>query len=383
MKPNEVDPLVQCLLAMARFNDITASEESVTSGLPLVDGKLTPSLFNRAAARLNLTSNMVSMPLDQLKAQHYLPVILINDSGSACVLTGWNDAGTMAKVILPELNTAATDIPLDQLASRYTGSAIMVKPIFQFDQSMTKRGNEEDGHWFWSAIKANKVVYRDVLLAAFFINIFALALPIFTMNVYDRVVPNHAMETLWMLATGVVLIMLTDAILKTVRAYFLDLAGRRVDIQLSAKIMERVLGLRLEAKPNSVGSFASNLRSFESVRDFITSASITTLIDLPFSLIFIFVIGWIAWPMIIPVLVAVMIVLAYALATQARLKTLTETVYVAGAMRNSTLVESLVGLETLKTMGAEGTMQRKWEKSTNFLARVGVQLRLLSTATAS
>jgi ATP-binding cassette subfamily C protein LapB len=380
MKPNEVDPLVQCLLAMARFYDTTASEESITAGLPLVDGKLSPSLFNRAAARLNLTSNVISISLEQLKAEHYLPIILINDNGAACVLTGWNESGTVAHVILPELNTATSKVPFEQLQTRYSGAAIMVKPIFQFDQGLTKRKHAQDGHWFWSAIKANRVVYRDVLVAAFFINVFALALPIFTMNVYDRVVPNHAMETLWMLAGGVVLIMISDAVLKTVRSYFLDLAGRRVDIQLSAKIMERVLGLRLEARPNSVGSFASNLRSFESVRDFITSASINTLIDLPFSLLFVIVIGWIAWPMIIPVLIAVVIVLLYALATQARLKTLTESMYVAGAMRNSTLVESLVGLETLKAMGAEGTMQRKWEQSTNFLARVGVQLRILSTS---
>ncbi len=383
MKPNEVDPLVQCLLAMARFHDVTASAEAVTSGLPLVDGKLTPSLFSRASARLNMTSKLVAKDLAQLQAAHFLPIILLNDDDSACVLTGWSEDGKCGKILLPELNTAAVDIPLEQLASRYTGTAIMARPVFQFDHTMSKHRTEEEGHWFWSAIKANRVVYRDVLMAAFFVNIFALALPLFTMNVYDRVVPNHAMETLWMLASGVVLIMLADVVLRTVRAYFLDLAGRRVDISLSAKIMERVLGLKLEARPNSVGSFASNLRSFESVRDFITSASVTTLIDLPFSILFIAVIAWIAWPIVIPVLVAVLIVLGYALATQARLKTLSESMYVAGAMRNSTLIESLVGLETLKAMGAEGNMQRKWEKTTSFLARIGVQLRLLSNASIS
>ncbi len=183
-----------------------------------------------------------------------------------------------------------------------------------------------------------------------------------------------------MLAAGVGVVLVADAFLKTIRSHFLDLASRRVDVRLSALIMERVLGLRLEAKPNSVGSFASNLRSFESVRDFITSASINTLIDLPFSIIFLLVIAWIAPPVVIPVVVAIVLVVLYALITQSRLRRLTETMHVASAMRNSTLVESLVGLETLKSMGAEGRMQRKWESTSSYLARVGIQLRKLSTS---
>ena len=123
------------------------------------------------------------------------------------------------------------------------------------------------------------------------------------MNVYDRVVPNHAVETLWMLAAGVILVLIADITLRTMRGYFLDLASRRVDITLSAAIMEKVLGIRLENRPVSVGSYAVNLRSFETLRDFITSASVTTIIDIPFALIFIGVIAWIAWPVLIPILI--------------------------------------------------------------------------------
>lgn len=219
-----------------------------------------------------------------------------------------------------------------------------------------------------------------MLLAAFFINVFALALPLFTMNVYDRVVPNNATETLWMLAAGVILMLLADITLRTMRGYFIDLASRRVDIQLSALIMERVLGMRLEHRPNSVGSYAVNLRSFESVRDFITSASITTLIDIPFAVLFIGVIGWIAWPVIVPVVIGLVVVVGFALSVRGKLKELAETTYRAGAMRNSTLIESLVGLDTIKAMGGESRMQRRWEETTTFLAHVGVQLRLVSNS---
>jgi len=236
------------------------------------------------------------------------------------------------------------------------------------------------GHWFWDAIRANAPIYRDVLLAAFFINVFALAMPLFVMNVYDRVVPNNATETLWMLAAGVILMLLADISLRTMRGYFLDLASRRVDIQLSALIMERVLGIRLEHRPASVGSYAVNLRSFETVRDFITSASITTIIDIPFALIFVVVIGWIAWPVLIPVTIGLVVVVGYALSVRGKLKELAETTYRAGAMRNSTLIESLVGLDTIKALGAESRMQRRWEDATSFLAHVGVKLRLISNS---
>ncbi|MCP4211979.1 MAG: ATP-binding cassette domain-containing protein, partial [Halieaceae bacterium] len=252
---------------------------------------------------------------------------------------------------------------------------------FRFDARAPRVGESVRGHWFWDAIRANAPIYRDVLLAAFFINVFALAMPLFTMNVYDRVVPNHATETLWMLAAGVIILLLADISLRTMRGYFIDLASKRVDIRLSSLIMERVLGIRLEHRPASVGSYAVNLRSFEALRDFITSASITTLTDLPFAVLFIAVMAWIAWPVIIPVIIGLMIVVGYALSVRSKLKELAETTYRAGAMRNSALIESLVGLETIKSMDGESRVQRRWEDTTSFLAHVGVQLRLITNST--
>ena len=122
--------------------------------------------------------------------------------------------------------------------------------------------------------------YRRVLWAALLINLFALAFPIFTMNVYDRVVPNHAVETLWVLALGLLLVLLADLYMRSLRSHFVDEASARIDVQLSSSLMERVLGMRLENRPQSVGSFAANLRGFEQVRDFIASSTVTALIDL-------------------------------------------------------------------------------------------------------
>ena len=374
------DPLLQCLLALCRYHGNASTAEAVMGGLPVDSGALTPALFERAASRVGLTSRIVYRSPAEIEPA-LLPAVLLLENERACLLMGWEEGGDVARVVYPELNEAVVKIPREELVEKCVDTAIVCRPRFRFDQRAPRTGTSERGHWFWDAMRANMPIYRDVLLAAFFINVFALALPLFTMNVYDRVVPNYAVETLWMLAAGVIIVLIADISLRSMRGYFLDLASRRVDIKLSALIMERVLGIRLEHRPLSVGSYAVNLRSFETVRDFITSASVTTIIDIPFALIFIAVIAWIAWPVLIPLLIGLAVVLGFALSVQGKLKELAETTYRAGAMRNSTLIESLVGLDTIKAMGAESRMQRRWEDTTAFLAHVGVQLRLLSSST--
>ena len=374
------DTLLECLLVVVRAHGGTLSRQAAIDGLPLVNNRLTPSLFKRAAKRASFTSNVVRTPLDRLNPALF-PAILLLDGEEACVLLGWGEDGDTARVVFPELGEAEALLPRDELLARYSGHAILARPQFRFDARTPEVGRVKQRHWFWGTLADNTPLYRDVLLAAFMINLFAIALPLFTMNVYDRVVPNHAIETLWMLAIGMVIVLVADLVLRTMRGYFLDLASNRVDVRLSAYIMERVLGLRLENRPLSTGSFAANLRSFETIRDFITSATVTAFIDLPFALIFLAVIGWIAWPLILPILFGIALLVAYALTVHSKMHELSETTYRAGAMRNATLVESLVGLEAIKALGAESVMQRKWESSAAFLSRVGAQLRLLSSST--
>ena len=153
-----------------------------------------------------------------------------------------------------------------------------------------------------------------------------------------------------------------------------------MDINLSALIMERVLGIRMAARPASVGAFAANLRAFETIRDFIASASVTALIDMPFLLLFMIVIAWISPWMVLPLLAGAVAMIVYALLMQHKMEELSETTLRASSQRNALLVESLAALETVKIQGAEGSMQTKWEESTRFLAQVGSRLKVLSTS---
>ena len=259
---------------------------------------------------------------------------------------------------------------------------LFARPHFRFD-SRTERAETEakplrSGHWFWGALLEQRFVYRDVLWAALLINLFALAFPMFSMNVYDRVVPNRAVETLWALAIGVVLVLGADLFMRLLRSRFVDEASARIDVRISATLMERVLGMRLEQRPESVGSFAANLRGFEQVRDFIASGTVTALIDLPFALLFVGVMAWISPWLAIPVVVAALLILLMGWVMQHRLHELSESTWRAGAQRNATLVESLSGIETIKTQGAEGVVQARWERANAFLAATGVKMRGVS-----
>jgi len=286
-------------------------------------------------------------------------------------------------VRFPEAGESAHDLSADALAALYTGLVCFVRPRFRFEARAPQVRALRANHWFWGTVAENWRLYRDTLLAALVVNLFALAIPMFSMTVYDRVVPNHAVETLWVLAVGAVLVLGFDFMLRTLRAYIVDSAGKRIDVQLSARIMEKVLGLRMDARPASVGSFAANLRAFEGVRDFIASATVTTLIDLPFVLLFLLVMAWISPWLLLPPAVGILLVLFATLVTQNKMHELTETTYRASAQRNATLVESLVGLETVKTLGAESQIQRQWERASLFIAQIGGRLKLLSAGTVN
>ena len=373
------DPLLDCLVELTRIHGRPNTRAALISGLPLEKGTLTPSLFARAASRAGLSAKVLRRPLERID-ELLLPAVLLLRNDEACVLMGWDASGENARLLFPESGQGTVTLSRAALAERYLGIAIFARPHFRFDVRTPQVGDVKLRHWFWGALAEQWPVYRDVLGAALLINLMALAMPLFTMNVYDRVVPNRAIETLWVLALGVLLVIAVDMALRSLRGYFIDLASARIDMDLSAKIMERVLGVRMEARPAAVGAFSSNLRSFESVRDFITSASVTAFIDLPFALLFVLVIGVIAWQLVIPVVAAIVLVVIYAYILQYKMHALSETTYRAAALRHATLIESLTALETIKTQGAEGVMQSKWEKTVSYVARINNQMRFLSAA---
>ena len=374
-----VDPLLDSVVAIARIFGIATTRESLSAGLPLEENCATPALVPRAAARAGLTARLARRSLDDLRPG-LLPAILLLKDKQACLLLEWLPSGD-ARVRYPETGESSDLIDREVLAAMYAGLVFFVRPVFNFDQRTPETGQVRTRHWFWGVVFQNWRLYRDSLLAALLINLFALGMPVFTMTVYDRVIPNRAEETLWVLAVGVMMMLAFDALLRILRGYILDTAGKRIDVTLSSKIMERVLGIGLADRPASVGSFAANLRAFESVREFVASASITALVDLPFVLVFLLALVWISPWFVLPPLVGIALLLFASLVAQQKMQELVDLTQRAAAQRNATLVESLVGIETIKFMVAEGSIQRKWERATIFLAQTNAKLKLLSSAT--
>lgn len=371
------DPLLDCLIELARLHGLGATRASLSAGLPLQGQEaLTLALAERAASRVGLATRVQRLDLDAID-ELTLPAILILQDNKACVVLG-REGNDRWRILLPETGQGALTLPAEDLRARFSGVVLFARPHFRFDERTPQVSPTKSGHWFWGPVLAQRFVYRDVLWAALLINLFALAFPIFSMNVYDRVVPNHATETLWVLAIGVALVLGSDLFIRLLRSHFVDEASARIDVQISATLMERVLGMRLENRPQSVGSFASNLRGFEQVRDFIASGTVTALIDLPFALLFVVVMAWISPWLILPVLTVFVLVLISGYVLQHRLHELSQSTYQASAQRNATLVESLTGIETIKSQGAENLIQAKWERSNQFLSTLNVKMRGLS-----
>ncbi len=373
------DPLLDCLVLLTRIEGRAFSHDALRAGLPLENGRLTPQLFLRAANRAGLSARIVRRSLRRISPL-VLPAVLLLEDGQACILRKIDRKKNEAVIIQPESGAGETTLALDQLKPVYTGYAIFIRPQHPFDERAPEVLQVRSRHWFWGTLFKSWRIYRDVLVAALLINLFALASPLFIMNVYDRVVPNNAIETLWVLATGIGVIYLFDFILRTLRGYFIDVAGRKSDILLSARIFEKVLGIRLSARPASVGAFANNLREFESIREFITSATITTLVDLPFVVIFLLVITFIGGPLVAVAAAAIPLVLLYGIIIQLPLRRAVEASFRAAAQKGATLIESLTGVETIKNLGAESILQRKWEQLTGQIAKWGVRTRLLSSS---
>lgn len=376
------DPLVACLLMLARQHDLPASEFAVTSGLPLQSGRLSPSMFDRAARRIGLRARVVERGLADLDGLVTPLVLLLEGDRAGLLLEPIKDGS--ARLLLPDNPEAEVRLASDELEQLYTGYAILASPAHRYDMRTPAAGNHTLGeHWFWGTLRSSWRIYRDVVLASILINVFAVASPLFVMNVYDRVVPNQALETLWVLAIGVTIIFGFDFVLRGLRGRFIDVAGSKADIILSARLFERVLGLRLDARPASAGAFANNLREFDGIREFFASLTLTAFVDVPFALLFLLVVWFVAGPLVLVPLAVIPILLAYGLFMQPRLRRASEQGMRAGAQKNATLVEALVEAETVKALGVEGKLQGQLERSVAESARWGAEARQWALSAAN
>jgi ATP-binding cassette subfamily C protein LapB len=358
-----VDPLTDALIYLAAFHGRALSRDALLSGLPIEDGRLTVALFERAAVRAGLETEAVKRDLKDIPAL-VLPAVLVMKDGSTRILTS---SGAHPKVIDPSLSMSQP-VAFGADAANYLGYAFFVRPVSQSDNRAADLAPAQD-HWFWSVARRFWENYSHVAVAALVVNLLALAAPIFTLNVYDRVVPNGAIPSLIALAIGMVIAIVFDFVLRMVRGRIVDVTGKKIDVVLAAKIFEHVQSVKLGSRPASVGVLANQLRDFDSVREFFTSGSVVAITDLVFAILFIAILFIIAGPLAwIPIVILpVMIGLGFLL--QKPLQAAMQRLQGESAARHGVLIESLNSLETIRAVGAEARMQSRWERSVAATAR--------------
>jgi len=380
--------LLDCLVLYTKLYHKPFSAESLTAGLPqdgangiveLFSLNNSKSLFSRAAKRAGLNSKLVHKDLDDIPSL-VMPVILVLKNKRACILESVDRDIDQAKIIIPDGGEGVHTISYSELKKNYIGYAFYLKKSYDFEEKKDKTLKRDKQHWFWGTLKLSFSIYKDVIIASLLVNVFMIFGPLFTMNVYDRVVPNDAFDTLWVLATGIGVMYALDLIMKLTRTYFLELASKKNDVIMSSKIFEKVLDIKMSARPKSVGSFANNIKEFDHLKNFFTTSTMVAFIDIPFSVIFLSVIWFLGGDIVFIPLTIMAVVTTYVLLVRKPLYKSIEETNEASANKNSILIESLVNLETIKTMNYHGRSQWNWEEATGEIANKSIKTKILSSS---
>lgn len=352
---------------------------SLHAGLPR-DQRLKPSLVVRMLEQAGIGAGWVKRRPAELSS-YLFPLMLLFRNGEARILVARR--GEQFELIVPEAGGGTITLSAETLQEHYLGYALLVRPKPVPDARTEIPRGEGKGHWLFSTLWNYRRYYYSSALATVLINILALASTFFIMNVYDRVVPNQAYVTLWSLAAGVVLAIGFEFTSRQVRAHLIDTAGKKADLILGTKLFRQLLEARLEYRPPSAGSFANQFREFESVRDFITSASLATLADLPFCLLFVFVLFVIGGPLALVPLGSMIVLLGVCAYLQLPLSRFMKENLREASQKHGLLIEAIEGVETLKAAHAEGSMLRRWEDFSAQLAASSIKTKALSNMAAN
>lgn len=356
----QTNTLLNSFLFIAKYYGNDISKNSILAQLPSFENDIPYEYIGRVSQQLNFDSKIINYKDIEI-AKEFLPVIAKLKDDKYCVIIDYEDENIIIQS--PMFEHSTEKLSKDRFRKMYDQEIILIKPNFDFNKSNKMISNSKPMEWFRKAISVNKNLYFQLILTTIMINLMVLALPMYTLNIYDRVIPNNATETLWVLSITVVIALVLDFILKFLRIYFLSDAGKKTDILVSINIFEHLMNLRLEQKPTSTGIFVNTIQSFEKVREFLTSATLVTIIDMPFAFLFMAIIFMVGGALAyIPLLTAIIIIFI-ALITQQRLKPIIEDSFMQSKIKHGHLVESVYGLETIKATGGANRMSSRWESS--------------------
>jgi ATP-binding cassette, subfamily C, bacterial LapB len=325
-----------------------------------------------ALTHVGFNASYGEFPLKRLTIRHF-PSIGFTANGEAILINGIDDDGKYSINRFDE-NEIIIEEKYDFLDLKRK-----LKPYFIIAQKKNNQlRNEQKNNWFWGSMSQGKWLYAQVIGAAAMTNFLGLSTSLFIMVVYDRVVPNEAIESLIALTIGVLIALFFDFIIKTLRAQFVDRAGRRADLRMSRLIFDKILNMRIDSRNRQSGALASIVREFDTLREFFTSATLIAVVDLPFIFFFIWVISLIAGPLALVPLIAVPCVILSGLVIQPFLARLAEGSMETNMSKQSVLVETLNGIETVQATGSGRLMRKRFEEAADAQSEFGLKNRVLT-----
>ncbi len=372
----ELDPVLDCLAFCARQADRPSSPVLLRAGLALSEtGSLPFHQIEPALEQVGMRSGPMQRPLKGWP-ERKLPAILQLEDDRACVLI--EIEGRKALIFAPGVGDPMW-VEMAELEAVFTGHGVHVEA----DPTQERAAERPwDGathrHWFWSEVAKVRGELSPVLLAALVVNLLAFAVPLFTMHVYDRVIPNKAIPTLWVLALGVLLALGLDFALRLARAQLIDEVGRKLDAKLSQKLFEKVMNIPLSERSGSTGAMARRISEYEGVRDFFASTTVVLVVDILFLAMFLVLITVLAgWLVLVPI-VGMVVMLSAGLLLQRAMRQTALDAQADSSLQHSVLVESIGGLETLKATRAEGQMLGRWRRLSSMTAGTQEKMRRLT-----
>lgn len=378
-----VEAFKSCFSAVAAFLGRPSAETVLFAGVPISEDRIEVQEIRHLAERIGLETTEFAHR-DFMRGRFDLPAIIFRPSRLPIAILA--EQGDGASFLTGPQEDGRTSISRAELTSVPISGGVCFSITYANtaeDMGVGTAARIERPHWLFGTLGTFWRSYSRVALAAIFINLLAIASPIFTMNVYDRILPNKSISSLWVLALGVATAILFDLLLKTARAALIDHAGRKADLRISYMLFEKVLNTSLSARPASTGEYANRVTQYEFVREFFTSNTVSIFIDTAFVFIFLLVVYAVAsWLVIVPI-IAFIAAIIIGLVAQHRIGKRVAASMNEASQRQALLVESISTVETIKSLRAEAYLLRKWREHSKNAANTSEKIKQLSAAAAN
>ncbi|OAT16734.1 putative ATP-binding component of a type I secretion protein [Buttiauxella noackiae ATCC 51607] len=355
---------------------VVCSPGTIQANAPWFKDKGLLSALTQLSRQAGLSFHLLSAP-ELAIAQWRLPVIVDLKNGQLAVIEHFDGEDTVDICVID--NERQTNrVALSELLPEIRFVAAL-RPLSALkDSRVDAYISRFSPDWLKQLVMQDWRPYGPVMFAAFLVNVLSLSGIIFSMQVYDRVIPAQSYPTLYVLASGVMLAVVFGFLLRVARGHIMDVLGKRADMRISDRVFSHALRLRNSAVPRSTGSFISQLRELEQIREMITSSTISTIVDLPFFFMFIIVLAIIAPQLAWIAPVAAVLMVLPGILLQKKLAMLANQSAHESTLRNAVLVESVQGLEDIKLMQAENRFLQQWNSYIRITAESGLRTRQLS-----